>query len=197
MKSVAVPMTDLNLLVALGALLETNSVTEAARRLGITQSSMSHNLGRLREFFGDPLLVRSGRGMRQTPHAEALRAPTQRVLAEIQRLIQAEVSFDPKTSRRVFDIACPSLVTVILPGLLARLHAEGPGIGIKLHTPRRGNVVAALKESRVELALGPPQENAPGVLQRRVGTVGWAVFGRAGHPALAGRLTERAPMWSL
>ncbi|MCA9658877.1 MAG: LysR family transcriptional regulator [Myxococcales bacterium] len=182
---------DLNLLVALESLLETTSVTAAARHTGITQSSMSHNLRRLRELFGDPLLVRNGRKMERTPRAEALRAPTQRILAEIQRLVAAEDAFDPATSQRVFAIACPDLLAAILPELLACLHRDGPAVSLEFHRPPRGDVAAALA-SGDELALGPPRESAPGLLQRRLGTVRWAVFGRAGHPALAGPLTIEA-----
>ena len=63
---------DLNLLVALDALLTECSVTRAAARVGLGQSAMSHNLGRLRTLFGDELLTRSSEGMRPTPRALAL-----------------------------------------------------------------------------------------------------------------------------
>lgn len=192
MHGIDIRAIDLNLLVALGALLETSSVTEAARRSGVTQSSMSHNLGRLRELLGDPLLVRSGRGMQQTPRADALRAPTQRILAEIQRLLQAEVSFDPATSSRVFALACPDLLGALFPTLLARLLSEAPSIGLEVHRPLRGDAVLSLDETGDELGLGPPRPNAPGIQQRRLGILHWAVFGRVDHPALSGRLTRKS-----
>jgi hypothetical protein len=63
---------DLNLLVALDALLAERSVTRAAARVGLGQSAMSHNLARLRALFGDELLTRGPEGMRPTPRALAL-----------------------------------------------------------------------------------------------------------------------------
>jgi DNA-binding transcriptional LysR family regulator len=67
-------MTDLNLILALDALLSEASVAGAARRLRLSPSAMSRTLARLRAATGDPLLVRAGREMALTPHAEALRA---------------------------------------------------------------------------------------------------------------------------
>ena len=64
--------TDFGLLVSLDALLQEGSVTNAARRVGLSTPAMSHALARMRERLGDPLLVRSGRGMVLTPRAEAL-----------------------------------------------------------------------------------------------------------------------------
>ena len=64
---------DLNLVLALDALLAERHVTRAAARLGITQSAASHALARLRDVLGDPLLVRGPRGtMIPTPRATAL-----------------------------------------------------------------------------------------------------------------------------
>ena len=74
MNDVDLRQLDLNLLVTLDALLETSSVTRAAARLGVGQPATSHALGKLRDLFGDPLLVRAGRGMALTPRARALQA---------------------------------------------------------------------------------------------------------------------------
>ena len=69
---------DLNLLVALDALLAERSVTRAAERVGLSQPGMSNTLARLRKLFGDPLLVREGMALVPTPRAEALRQPVGR-----------------------------------------------------------------------------------------------------------------------
>ncbi len=70
---------DLNLMVAFEALMEERNVTRAARRIGLSQPAMSRTLGRLREMFGDPLLVRSGRQYERTARGES-------VLRELERL---------------------------------------------------------------------------------------------------------------
>src|SRR3954469_12753340 len=78
---------DLNLLVQLDALLAEGHVTRAARRAGVTQSAMSRALARLRELLGDPLLVRTGRGMVMTARARALAAPLARALTDLQAVV--------------------------------------------------------------------------------------------------------------
>src|SRR5687767_6722421 len=78
---------DLNLLVALDALLTERSVTRAARRVGLGQSAMSHNLARLRALFGDELLTRGPDGMRPTPRAVALMDPVRTALAQITSIV--------------------------------------------------------------------------------------------------------------
>ena len=71
---------DLNLLVALEALLKDASVSRAAMRIGLSQPATSHALQRLRALIGDPLLVRSGARMELTPRAQALRGPLAQAL---------------------------------------------------------------------------------------------------------------------
>ena len=111
---------DLNLLVALDALLTECSVTRAAARVGLGQSAMSHNLGRLRTLFGDELLTRSSEGMRPTPRALALIDPVRIALAQITTLVSQDRVFDARTADRLFRIGLPDSVEVLLgPALLA------------------------------------------------------------------------------
>lgn len=95
MNDVRLTAIDLNLLVALDALLSEGNVTRAAERIGLTQPAMSHALGRLRKLLGDPLLVRTPRGMRSTPRAEALIAPIRRSLADIERALSERPPSSP------------------------------------------------------------------------------------------------------
>ena len=97
---------NLNLLVALGALIDECSVSRAAERLGVTQSAMSHSLRQLRELLGDRLLVRGPRGMLLTPRAEALRAPLRRGLGELERVVAGEVVWSPASEARVWRATC-------------------------------------------------------------------------------------------
>ncbi|MEZ4251049.1 MAG: LysR family transcriptional regulator [Polyangiales bacterium] len=138
---------DLNLLVALDALLQEGSVTRAARRLGLSQPATSHALARLRELFGDPLLVRVGRGLAPTPRAEALRAPLERVLADVRRLLRERPAFDPATSRRRFVLLCPDLLAPLLPELLTVLEHDAPGVDLAVEQPR-GDIHGPLEEGR-------------------------------------------------
>ena len=95
---------DLNLLIVLDALLDERSVTRAAVRLGYTQPTISGMLARLRDLFGDPLFVRTQRGILPTPRAEALASPLKQFLADGRRLIAQDV-FEPATAELTFAIS--------------------------------------------------------------------------------------------
>ncbi|MFO1047254.1 MAG: LysR family transcriptional regulator [Geminicoccaceae bacterium] len=146
---------DLNLLVALDALLTERSVTRAAARVGLGQSAMSHNLARLRTLFGDELLTRGADGMQPTPRAIALADPVRVALAQIQALVAREEAFDPRTAERQFRIGLPDSIEVLLgPTLLAQLCAEAPGVRVRLYSTDRLRLLDELDEDHVELAVG-------------------------------------------
>src|SRR4051794_31023773 len=96
---------DLNLLVALDALLTHRTLTEAAARVGLSQSAMSHALGRLRQLIGDPLFVRTAKGLAPTPRAQQLAAPIREALALIEQAVRRPAPFAPQTARRSFSLA--------------------------------------------------------------------------------------------
>ena len=144
---------DLNLLVALDALLTECSVTRAAARVGLGQSAMSHNLGRLRTLFGDELLTRSSEGMRPTPRALALIDPVRIALAQITTLVSQDRVFDARTADRLFKIGLPDSVEVLLgPALLAHFCEAAPGIRLRLYTIDR--LFDELDAGRLDLAVG-------------------------------------------
>src|SRR5688572_33423183 len=91
---------DLNLLVALDALLSERSVTNAGRRVHLSQSAMSGVLARLRRAFNDDLLVPGRGGMTLTPLAEALVDPVNEILRRVENTLSTYVRFDPASSRR-------------------------------------------------------------------------------------------------
>jgi DNA-binding transcriptional LysR family regulator len=95
---------NLNLLVALDALLHERSVSGAARIARVTPSAMSHSLAELRELLSDPLLVRIGRGMALTPRAETLVGPLHRMLLGAQSIVRNRPAFNPRTAERNFVI---------------------------------------------------------------------------------------------
>lgn len=117
---------DLNLLVALDALLAEGGVVAAARRLGLSQPAMSHALNRLRQALNDPLLVRIGPRMEPTPRALRLRDPVRAALRDAEALF-AEDGFEPHTSRRRFAVMMPDLVVnILMPPLVQVLCMEAP-----------------------------------------------------------------------
>ncbi|MEI8267203.1 MAG: LysR family transcriptional regulator [Betaproteobacteria bacterium] len=124
---------DLNLLVALDALLATRSVTAAAQRLHVTQPSMSGSLARLREHFGDPLMVQVGRRLTLTPLGEALLDPVRQTLLQVEATVSLRPGFDPASSTRHFAI-CASETTVLglLTEVLRDIELQAPGITVEL-----------------------------------------------------------------
>src|SRR5688572_8119619 len=180
MKQFDVSRVDLNLLAALGALLDEGSVTRAARRLGVGQPAASYALGRARELFADPLFVRVGRRMVPTPRAEELRGPLARVLADAARLVQQGAPFDRRHSDRAFVLACPDLLAPALPRLVARLSCEAPRARLEI-VGRRADDAAALEDGRVDVALVPTPREGPGLVRRGLGSLRFGVLARCGH----------------
>ena len=146
---------DLNLLVALDALLAERSVTRAAARIGIGQSAMSSSLARLRTLLGDELLTRAPEGMRPTPRALALAEPVRTLLRQIQALVRRDEAFDPRSVVRTFTIGLPDSTEVLLgPGLLAYLRREAPGISLLLRSIDHIRILQELDADRVDLGIG-------------------------------------------
>jgi len=148
---------DLNLLVALDALLEERSVTRAADRVGLSQPGMSNTLARLRRLFDDPLFVRRGAEMVPTPRAEALAQPVRAALAVIAEALDQRPAFDPATDRRTFTISCSDYSVLMLIGpLVRRVAAEAPQVTIQV-LPRALDPVRALGSGAVDLIVEPPE----------------------------------------
>ena len=107
---------DLNLLKALDALLDERNVTLAARRLSLTQPAISAMLTRLRESFGDPLFVRTQRGIEPTARALALEAPVKQLLADANALLEPQ-AFEPEVAAMTLTIAATdyALQAVVVP----------------------------------------------------------------------------------
>src|SRR5262245_53520725 len=120
---------DLDLLAALDVFLRERHVTRAARRLGITQGAASQRLARLRDFFGDPVLVRGGSRLVLTPRAQAVAEPLARALAALRAAVRVGAPFDPKTSSRRFVLLGNDLAeSYALPLLLDGLADDAQGV---------------------------------------------------------------------
>ena len=120
---------DLNLLVALDLLLQKRSVSEAAADMRITQSAMSNALARLRDYFGDELLVKVGRRLEPTARALALAAPVREVLTRVDWTIAAEREFAPGQSDRAFNLLVSDYTLATLgPEILKLSAAAAPRV---------------------------------------------------------------------
>jgi len=121
--------TDLNLLVALRAILEEANVTRAGRRLGLSQPAMSGALGRLRRKFDDELLVRNGRDFELTPFASELLPEVQEAVRLMSEALRVDEGFDPATSDRVFRLMMSDYaMSVLHDPLLGAMTAQAPHV---------------------------------------------------------------------
>jgi LysR family transcriptional regulator, mexEF-oprN operon transcriptional activator len=146
---------DLNLLVAFDALLAEGSVSRAAGRVGVSQPSMSHALGRLRKLFGDELFVRAPDGVRPTPRALALAGPIRVGLSALQGTLLQEQGFDPAGAERTFLLGMPdSIEAALLPRLMAHLEAEAPKVRVRVRAIDRFEVLEQLDRDRLHLGVG-------------------------------------------
>ncbi|HTN60812.1 MAG TPA: LysR family transcriptional regulator, partial [Devosia sp.] len=149
-------------LLALDVLLEERSVTRAAGRLNLSQPAMSAALSRLRDFFGDALLVPQGRRMIPTSEALALHPDLKAVLGNIEELIARSTKFDPATSDRTFRIcASDYLVTVLFPRLVPELQHLAPAVRLDIVPPSQEAQIA-LERGEIDLLLTPEEHCVPG-----------------------------------
>ena len=144
---------DLNLLKALDALLETESVSRAAALVNLSQPAMSRILSRIQYTLKDPLLVRSGRGMVLTPRGEALRKPVRDALAQASIVFEPDV-FEPSKAEGRFRIMAPDYIAqLIMPEVLGTVLNQAPGIQIEMQYLSEAGI-AEMCEGKISLGFG-------------------------------------------
>ena len=181
---------DLNLLVALDALLTSASVAGAARRLGLSASAMSRTLTRLRESTGDPLLVRAGRRMVLTPCAEALRERTHVAVHEARALLRPS-GLEPDIARlqRTFTIrANDGFVEALGAALIAATAAAAPLVRLRF-APKVEKTSAYLRDGSADLEIGVVGNMGPEVRVQALFRDHFVGVVRADHPLALGAMT--------
>jgi LysR family transcriptional regulator, nod-box dependent transcriptional activator len=181
---------DLNLLVALDALLDERSVSLAADRIFLSQSATSSALGRLREYFGDELLVVKGRQMVLTARAEELVEPVRAVLEQIRTTISVAPVFDPATCDRTIRIMASDYMTeVLLSQVFTSIAAEAPLMRFEIQAMTEGPV-DSLERGFVDLLLtvdfGMTADHPSQILFGD----DYVVIGCANNPAMKGPMTK-------
>lgn len=181
---------DLNLLVALDVLLSEKSVSLAADRLCLSQSATSSALGRLREYFGDELLVVKGRAMILTARAEQLIEPVRGVLEQIRTTIAIAPEFDPATCERQIRIMASDYSTqVLLAGALAMLENEAPHMRFEI-LPMGSAPVDMLERGQIDLLLTIDYAISSDHPSLFLFEDDYVVVGDAANPAMDGEMTR-------
>jgi len=176
---------DLNLLIALDAILESRSVTGAARLLGRTQPAVSHALRKLRELLDDDLLVRTRDGMQPTPRALELRPAVREALDAAERVLQSAPAFDPTTAHRTFAITTGDQIAFqVLPPLVARLETT-PGLHLAI-LPASSDRMTEQLAGELDLAIGVFRDAPVNVRTEVLWKEDFACVVRRGGPAARG-----------
>lgn len=182
---------DLNLLPIALAIFEERSVSAAARKLDMSQPAVSTALNKLRAALGDPLFVKTGRGMQPTPRAYTLIEPTRDILQRVHADVLASEQFTPATTTKRFVLALSDIgELMLLPRLLQRIRDEAPHASVVTVTMAPEELVVALESGEVDLAIGyfPDLKNR-NFFQQRLFSHDFVCLLRAGHPQLAQKIS--------
>ena len=174
---------DLNLLIALDALLAEGGVTGAARRLGLSPSAMSRTLARLRSATGDPLLVRAGRGLVPTPYAAELRERVHALSRDVLAVLRPHVShLDIASLERTFTIrANEGFVDVLSASLVAAITKAAPHVRLRF-APKPEKDARPLREGQIDLEIGVLGAFAPEARTQSLFRDRYVGVARIGHP---------------
>lgn len=183
---------DLNLLIALDALLDEQSVSRAAERLHISQPAMSAALGRLRTHLDDPVLIAHGKRMVPSPQALRIKPLLSSILADIDAMVLSAARFDPATSNRRFRIGTSDyLMSVIYAPLMARLAREAPGVGLQFLQPA-DEIVTMLDKGELDMLILPDINASLDHPCEPLFEEEFVVAGWSGNPVFAAGMTLEA-----
>lgn len=181
---------DLNLLVTLDVLLAERNVTRAARRLNYSQPSVSVHLAKLREIFGDPLLLPGPRGMLATARAEELREPLREALESLERAVTPARPFNPADSERTWRVASSdsSGSTILLPAMTT-IRAAAPGTRLAVLDLVPSHLAKQAEQGEIDLAFHTSDGSPLDLRRRTLFAERYVLAGRMGHPHLRPELT--------
>jgi len=182
---------DLNLLIALDALLEENSVLAAAQRLHLSPPAVSRTLGRIREATGDDILVRSGRTMTPTPYALAIREEVRALKRKAEALLKPPRTLELDSLERVFTVRChDALIDVLAIALIRIVAQQAPKVGIRFLGEASGDD-ADLARGHVDLEIGSSQPARAEIEFEALGVDSLVAAMRTQHPLADRPLTAK------
>jgi DNA-binding transcriptional LysR family regulator len=181
---------DLNTLEAFDGLMRERSVSRAAARMGLSQSSMSELLGRLRERFGDPLLVRTRDGMAPTERARQLLPAVRAAIEQLRDLAEPAAAFEPASACEAFRITATDYAQLLLmPTLVQTLQQQAPGCTADLVTVNLRALETALEGGEVDLAIAYHPNPPPSLRRGPLFADRYVCIARRGHPAVSPALS--------
>ncbi len=188
--SMNISRTDLNLFVVFEAIYSQGGVTRAAETLHLTQPTISHALGRLRERVGDPLFVRHGQRLVPTPLAQKMIGPTREALKLFETTLGELDGFDPKTAEMHFAIGMRSLMenSFFLP-LVMLLKSEAPKVTVSSSPMDRRRIDGDLSAGEINAAIDVFLPLSPDIRREHLISTPSVVVARRGHPLVNGEVS--------
>lgn len=182
---------DMNLLVALDALLDEGSVVGAARRMNLSPAAMSRTLGRIREAVGDPILVRAGRGLVPTPRALALRDQVRGVVEQATQLFRTRQDVELDTLDREFNIRANDLFIALFGAqLLQMMHTQAPHTMLRfVPEGEGGDEDTVLRDGRIDLFISSSIDLGPEIKVQSLFNTHYIGLARSDHPIFDAPIT--------
>lgn len=160
---------DLNLLITLDAVLRHHSVTRAAEYLDVSQGAVSQALGRLRTFFGDPLLLKAGHAMEPTPLGEELGAAAEEILVLVHGMVLSRAAFDPAALLGPIRLCLTDMGELtILPRLLEKVREVAPHCEVRTCSIAEVEFKCAMESGQVDIAIGGPIPDLSDLMQQKL-----------------------------
>ncbi len=181
---------DGTLLLVFQGLMRTGKAVDVAAQLGLTNSSISHALGRLRDIFEDDLFLRRPHGLEPTAYAKEVAADVEHALNAMQAALSDTHAFDPGTADLHLRLSArDSEIAAILPQILSGIRSSAPNVRVSVRSMGATDAVRALRGADIDLALGFFRRNAPDIDQRLLRQEAYLVVARAGHPIMRRPMT--------
>lgn len=176
---------DLNLLVTLDVLLDECNVSRAAKKLNLSQPSVSVQLAKLRNVLEDPLLLAAPRGMQPTTRAQMLREPLKAALSSMEHVLTPQQPFAPATATQTWHIAAADYgeIAILLP-LLSKLRATAPNTRLAIVALTPADIAEQAQKGLIDLAFYIYEEAPPNMKHKRLFKDDYVLVGRTGHPQL-------------
>ncbi|WP_228747767.1 LysR family transcriptional regulator [Bradyrhizobium sp. BR 10289] len=181
----------MNLLLLLDGLSRAQNLSSVARQLGMSQPMASAGLRKLRDFFGDPLFLSTGRGMRPTPFAESIADAVRTVLSTVDQQILRKPQFVPETSERIFTVTTSDIgVLIFIPPVLQRIRAMAPLAQLRCVPTSHEHLEDALESGEIDLAIGYfPDLVGPNIVTQDLFDHPFTCIVRRDHPVIGNTLS--------
>lgn len=180
---IALRRLDLTVLLVFVNLLRFKKASDVADHMGLTQSAISHSIKRLRDAFGDPLFLRTPKGMEPTAIAVALDPKIRTVIETLSDALTQPVAFDPTTSTDIFRIgAYDNEMATVIPALLKHIREHAPGMRVSILPLARRPALEALERQDIDMSLGFVWNLPRSIRRTQLYVEDYCVVMRRGHP---------------